>query len=168
MDNQRLILISSENISFTIPKKVVYVSKLVSMMLDVDQDEDEIYLNVASHVLAKIVQFMIYHCDNPPKYIERPLKSTNLEDIIHPWDLEFINVDNGMLCELIIAANYMDIPPLLDLLCAKVALMTQNKTPEQIQEIFNIQTEFSDNEKKVLRDEIKWIDNFRHFYRHLF
>ena len=36
-------------------------------------------------------------------------------DDIDEWDKEFINVDQGTLFEIILAANYMDIQGLLDL-----------------------------------------------------
>ena len=37
------------------------------------------------------------------------------------WDADFVDVDQELLFELILAANYMDIKPLLDLTCAKVS-----------------------------------------------
>lgn len=39
------------------------------------------------------------------------------------WDAKFVEVEQEMLFELILAANYMDIKSLLDLTCAKVASM---------------------------------------------
>ena len=46
------------------------------------------------------------------------------------------------------AANYMDIKPLLDLTCAKVASMIKGKTPEQIRKTFNIQNDFTPAEEE--------------------
>ena len=43
-----------------------------------------------------------------------------------------MDVDQELLFELILAANYMDIKPLLDLTCATVASMIKGKTPEEI------------------------------------
>lgn len=41
----------------------------------IDKDENEIPLpNVKGSVLTKVVQYLTYHIDNPPKTIEKPLK----------------------------------------------------------------------------------------------
>jgi len=37
-----------------------------------------------------------------------------------PWYVEFVNLDHEELFELINAANFLDIKPLLELACAKV------------------------------------------------
>ena len=41
------------------------------------------------------------------------------------------------LFALITAADYLDIPYLIELGCAKVATMIKHKTPEQIKKTFN-------------------------------
>jgi S-phase kinase-associated protein 1 len=47
-----------------------------------DKEENEIPLpNVKSTVLNKVVAYMKYHVDNPPKEIEKPLKSANMNEV---------------------------------------------------------------------------------------
>ena len=53
-------------------------------------------------------------------------------------DARFCEIDQEMLFECILAANYMDIKSLLDLTCAKVASMIKGKTPEEIRKTFNV------------------------------
>ncbi len=66
-----------------------------------------------------------------------------------------MDVDQELLFELILAANYMDIKPLLDLTCATVASMIKGKTPEEIraQRRPRITTNF---EKKTTDRRLSW------------
>ena len=52
----------------------------------------------------------------------------------------------------------MDVKPLLDLTCAKVASMIKGKTPEQIRKTFNIVNDFTPEEEEAVRAENKWYD----------
>jgi S-phase kinase-associated protein 1 len=54
-----------------------------------------------------------------------------------------------MMFDLLLAANYMDIKPLMDLACTRVASMIKGKTPEEIYDAFNITNEDSTVESMV-------------------
>ena len=73
------------------------------------------------------------------------------------WDANFVSIEEQMLFELILAANYMDIQPLLDLACAKVASILKGKTPEEIRQTFNIVNDFTPEEEAQVREENKWV-----------
>ena len=55
--------------------------------------------------------------------IEKPLKSEKMNEVVPEWDAKYVDIEQELLFELILAANYMDIKSLLDLTCAKVASM---------------------------------------------
>jgi len=158
--DEQLKLVSSENEKFPVSRKVAIMSELVKTMAEGDQEEKEIPLpNVKAEVLKKVVAFMKYHSDNPAKEIEKPLKSANMSEVVSQWDADFVDVDQELLFELILAANYMDIKPLLDLTCAKVASMIKGKKPEQIRTTFNIQNDFTPEEEEAVRAENKWAED---------
>merc|ERR1719253_1663580 len=139
-DDETLKLVSQEQEKFTVPIKVARMSELVKTMADTDKEEKEIPLpNVKGPVLAKVVEYMTYHASNPAQEIDKPLKSANMKEVVNPWDANFVDVDQELLFELILAANYMDIKPLLDLTCATVASMIKGKTPEEIRKTFDIE-----------------------------
>lgn len=46
--------------------------------------------------------------------IERPLKSSNMRDIVSEWDATFIEIPTEELMDLVVAANFLIIQPLLD------------------------------------------------------
>lgn len=88
----------------------------------------------------------------------QPLKSANLAEVVPEWDAQFVDVEHEMLFEMILAANYMDIKPLLDLTCAKVATMIKGRSPEEIRRTFNIVNDFTPEEERQVREENKWCD----------
>merc|ERR1719198_1476352 len=100
---------------------------------DEDDAAQEVPLpNVKSAVLTKVIDFCKHHITDPMPEIEKPLKSANMAEVVSEWDAKFVDIEQELLFELILAANYMDIKTLLDLTCAKVASMIKGKTPEEI------------------------------------
>jgi len=157
--DDKLKLVSQEDDKFVVSRKVAMMSELVKTMVEGDREEKEIPLpNVKGTTLGKVVEYMKFHSENPPKDIEKPLKSANMSEVVPAWDADFVDVDQELLFELILAANYMDIKPLLDLTCAKVASMIKGKTPEQIRKAFNIQNDFTPEEEEAVRAENKWAE----------
>ena len=77
-------------------------------------------------------------------------------DQIPKWDEDFFNVDQALVFELILAANYLDIKGLLNLGCKIVAKMIRGKTPEEIRKHFNIKNDFTPEEEEKIRKENEW------------
>ncbi|CAI8058061.1 S-phase kinase-associated protein 1 [Geodia barretti] len=53
------------------------------------------------------------------------------------WEREFVAKNREDVYDLLLAANYLDIKGLLDILCKAVADMIQGKDPQQIRRAFN-------------------------------
>lgn len=167
-DNKNYItLISQEGDKFKILKKEAEMSGLIFTMIKDDDDEDnnednntEIpVVNVKSKILGKVIEFCKYHTEHGQmKEIEKPLKSSNMNDVVDEWDAEFVNVEQEELFEMILAANYLDIKSLLDLTCATVASKIKGKTPEEIRQTFNIVNDFTPEEEAQVREENKWCE----------
>ncbi|EEC51046.1 predicted protein [Phaeodactylum tricornutum CCAP 1055/1] len=156
-------LISKDGDSFSVPLAVAKMSELVKGMIDEDAEDEgdkiEIPLpNVKSQVLNKVIEFCEHHLQEPMTEIEKPLKSQVMADVVQKWYADFVDVEQVLLFELILAANYMDIKPLLDLTCATVAGMIKGKTPEDIRQTFGIQNDFSPEEEAQVREENKWCE----------
>jgi S-phase kinase-associated protein 1 len=114
--------------------------------------------NVKSQVLKKVIEFCEHHLTEPMTEIEKPLKSQNMKEVVQQWYADFVDVEQVLLFELILAANYMDIKPLLDLTCATVASMIKGKSPEEIRTTFNIKNDFSPEEEAQVREENRWCE----------
>jgi S-phase kinase-associated protein 1 len=113
--------------------------------------------NVTRKILEKVIEYCLYHTDHPTPVAEDKKDEKRTDDIID-WDLEFCKVEQGPLFELILAANYLDIKPLLDLTCKTVANMIKGKTPEEIRKTFNIKNDFTPEEEEQVRKENEWCE----------
>ena len=160
-DRKMVDLVSQEGDNFQVEKKVAKMSELVKTMIPEDDDDDqqEIPLpNVKSQILAKVIEFSRHHAEDAMNDIEKPLKSANMNEVVQEWYAQYVDVEQEVLFELILAANYMDIKPLLDLTCATVASMIKDRTPEEIRKTFNIVNDFTPEEEAQVREENKWCE----------
>eukprot|EP00474_Spongospora_subterranea_P008431 CRZ08889.1 hypothetical protein [Spongospora subterranea] len=160
VENDVLTFVTKEQTRFPIQRNLAMTSRLVQKILETDRDETVIPLhNVRGEIMDKIITYMRHHMDNPASEIQKPLKSNNMREVVDDqWDAEFVDVSQDILFELILAANYMDVKPLLDLTCAKVASMLKGKTPEEIRKKFNIVNDFTPEEEAEVRAENRWAD----------
>lgn len=56
------------------------------------------------------------------------------------WDREFAgDLDTQLLLDIILAANFLDIPPLLDACCRAAADQIKGKTPAEMRAHFQLQ-----------------------------
>jgi S-phase kinase-associated protein 1 len=155
-----IVFISQEGERFAVGRRVAHMSELVRTLTEDSGSSEEVPLmDVKSPVLAKVIEFCSHHVDNKLPEIEKPLRSANLADIVPEWDAKFVEVEQEMLFELILAANYMDIKSLLDLTCAKVASMIKGKSPEEIRRTFNIKNDFTPEEEAQVREENRWCED---------
>jgi S-phase kinase-associated protein 1 len=82
-----------------------------------------------------------------------------MSEVVQEWYASFIHTtEQEVLFDLVLAANYMDIKPLLDLCCAKVASLIKGKSPEDIRKTFNIVNDFTPEEEAQVREENKWCE----------
>ena len=153
----------SQFVAYELEPSVARMSELLATMLPpTDEEVTETIeipvIQVKKSILQKVTEFMVHHSQEPMKEIEKPLISANMSEVVTPWYADFIDVEKDTLYEMIAAANYMSIQPLLDLTCAKVASMIKGKSPEQIRQTFNIVNDFTPEEEAQIREENKWCE----------
>ncbi|KAF8511017.1 E3 ubiquitin ligase SCF complex Skp subunit [Hysterangium stoloniferum] len=157
-----VILKTSDEVSFTVEKEVVIRSVLIQNMLeDIGESDQPIPLpNVTSSVLKKVLEYCEHHRGEPlPTGDDDKDETRKRSTDISEWDQKFINVDQEMLFEIILAANYLDIKSLLDVGCKTVANMIKGKTPEEIRKLFNIVNDFTPEEEAQIKKENEWAED---------
>eukprot|EP00542_Grammatophora_oceanica_P017267 CAMPEP_0194048862 /NCGR_PEP_ID=MMETSP0009_2-20130614/28791_1 /TAXON_ID=210454 /ORGANISM="Grammatophora oceanica, Strain CCMP 410" /LENGTH=177 /DNA_ID=CAMNT_0038694869 /DNA_START=66 /DNA_END=599 /DNA_ORIENTATION=+ len=160
--DEQVILVSKENEKFSVPVTAAKLSKIVESTIDTNDDDEhedgktlmEIPMKkVSGAILYKVIEYCTHHQAEPMTEITTPLKSSRIEDMVQPWYAGFIRVEHGILFELVAAANYMDIKPLLDLACLGVAVMIKGKSAEDLRNILNISEYVTPEQQAEIRQE---------------
>jgi S-phase kinase-associated protein 1 len=115
--------------------------------------------NVSADVLGKVIEYCRYYQEDEMRPIQTPLNSNKLEELVQEWYADFVKVDKNLLFDLVAAANFMDIKPLLDLTCLAVSILIKGKSAAELRQMFNISNEFSAEEKaQMARDNNRAFD----------
>ena len=130
-----VLLTTSDNEHFTVDRDVAERSVLIKQMIeDIGETDQPIPLpNVSSSVLTKVrganaggteltqvLEYCSHHRNDPPVPADDTDEMRRRATDISEWDAKFIQVDQEMLFEIILAANYLDIKSLLDIGCKTV------------------------------------------------
>jgi S-phase kinase-associated protein 1 len=151
--SKNLTLLSSENIKVNIDSKSAERSNLLKGLIqDYTEDTDIPMPEIKVDILKKCVEYLIHYKDLEPKEIPKPLPSPNLLDVTDEWDVNFIGIDLDSVFDIINAANYLDIKPLLDLACSKIASTMKGKSAEEIRTIFNLENDLTEDEIKEFEE----------------
>lgn len=176
MAENYVALVSSDGRQFIVPKKAAYMSTTLKNMLDTEQEVDENSLpmdevfvspprpglreglhkmvvvplpNVHTDVLASVIEYCQYHAIDSEKDSDH--RRAMFDDL-------FLGARDGVLMELLVAANYLDIKPLLDLVAKTIADMIRGKSVEEIRTIFGITNDLTPEEEEQIRKENEWCE----------
>jgi S-phase kinase-associated protein 1 len=158
----KIKITSSDDKEFQITKEVAEMSTTIKNMLDDFEGSGSNFPiplpNVLGQHLALVIKYCEYHLEHPTPVSEEKKDEKRTDDIIQ-WDLDFCKeFDQTTLFAMILASNYLDIKPLLDLTCKTVANMIKGKTPEEIRKTFNIKNDFTPEEEELVRKENEWCE----------
>jgi hypothetical protein len=171
-DNSKVILLPGSDIpegkeKIEVTRKEACMSELMKSMLADDDDPNEVpeipLLEVSYETLTKVVEFLRKHASDPMKEIPRPIPTNNLTEMVGEWDANFVKLEQEPLFKLILAANYLDIPSLLDLGICQIACMVKGKEPEEVKKMFNIDMDITPEEEDLVRKQNRTLPTL---YRH--
>ncbi|KAK6775190.1 hypothetical protein RDI58_026191 [Solanum bulbocastanum] len=141
-----LILKSSDGDEFEIEESIAVQSITIKNM--VEDDYTLIPLpNVNTQNLIVIIEYMKKHGE----------KTDSNEEEIKEFDKNFVKDKNYQkMLEIALAANYLHISDLMNLLCMTIADRIKNKSVNAIRKIFNITNDHTSEEETKIREEHKW------------
>ncbi|KAL7274201.1 hypothetical protein RUND412_002899, partial [Rhizina undulata] len=143
-------------------KEVAERSILIKSILeDVGEVTEAIHIpNVNESVLKNVIEWCEYHKGDPPAAADDDAENRKKSTIFDEWDQKFMQVNQEMLFELILAAKYFDIEPLLYVGCKTVANMIKGKSQDNIRKTLNIENDFTPEKEKKIRLENEWAEEY--------
>lgn len=166
-----ITLISGDQVRFSISMAAAKGSGLIVDTLGCEDDDDEdCHANhtkeyepidiprVEADCLEKVIDFLRQHALDPMPPIQQPLVGNSLEEVVtHPWYQSFVlNMERTMLFHVLAAANFMEIPPLIDLTCLWCTFQITGKSPEEIRVLLNFPS-MTPEEEAQAREDHPWV-----------
>ncbi|XP_058202142.1 SKP1-like protein 1 [Rhododendron vialii] len=149
---KKIILRSSDGETFEVDEAVAIQSGVIRQRIENDCADGVFPLaNVTSCVLSKVIEY----CEKHAKSAAPDSNDRAAVDQLKNFDAQFVKVDQAILFDLVLAANYLEMKGLLDLTCQTVRDMIKGKTPEEIRKTFNV-GEFTPEEEEEVRRENRW------------
>ena len=142
-----------------VPVAVASTSELIAGKIkDSGTDEDIPLTRVDKPTMEKVLIFMERMAEHTPPEIEKPLSSTDLSQVVEAWYFDYVNVETEKLFEITLAAEYLNIKPLLELSCAKVASQIKGKSIPEIRQYFSIENDWTPEEEERVMEENRWAE----------
>lgn len=118
-----------------------------------DDDAAELPVPYNSDVMRKVLEFTAQN--------RKPMTVTEFEmwrmEPLPIQDADFVGSDIFFHRELLMAANFLDNKPLLDLCAKRMAERLMNKTPDDIKAMFNSQKTVTEADVAQVRVDYPWL-----------
>nr|XP_029734619.1 S-phase kinase-associated protein 1-like [Aedes albopictus] len=120
---------SADGAVFEVPPQIYKSFKTITSMIEANTIVDVVLVpNVNASSLCKVLRWTEYHMDDSLE------ENNGYPPEICEWDRELLRVEKNMLIELVLAANYLCIQRLLDVLSLVVLDLINNQSPEIVED----------------------------------
>uniref|UniRef100_A0A8R7PXB1 SKP1-like protein n=1 Tax=Triticum urartu TaxID=4572 RepID=A0A8R7PXB1_TRIUA len=147
-----IMLKTSDGDEFEVEEAVAMESLTIRHMIEDECADNEILIpNVDSKILSKVVEYCYKHVHAKPCATaggstcvvasDTAANATLVEDLKN-WDVEFVKVNPTVLYDIILAACYLNIEALVNLISQTMTDMIKGKTTEEIRKMFNLKNDF--------------------------
>lgn len=129
----QVTLRSLDEKSLSFSKKAAVLSVTIKELIeDLGETDIPIPVKVKSVILEKAMEWAEHHKSDFQETVEEGKK------VLNEWDTNFIKkfTDDEMV-DLLLAANYLHMKPLLDLASIQVASLVKGKSPQELRQVLN-------------------------------
>ena len=136
MSDETINLVSSDGEKYTMTRQAAGLSKYLGTVLS-NTEETEHSCVCSGMVLQLVVKYLQIHNGVEPMPIDKPIKSKNMAHICDKKEDAILidSVEEKQLLEFLLAANWMGIPSLVDLVLAKIATIATGNPISKLESI---------------------------------
>lgn len=141
------------------PRDLLEYVGVLNTMADLDKEETEFKFDTVPTRILKIVRDFVEINKADTKLLElpRPLPWLKpIESVVGKQYLEFVDISPLDLLDTINAANYLDVPCLVQLMAAKIAWILHDHTEEEAREIFQCFRPYTKEEYDAVMEDVAW------------
>lgn len=148
-------IITRDGAKYYLAERVYRQSVLLRHLAEeVTIPEEGIELLVDADVFEKILEFMNSHANDDEVSEDYDTFDVMLSD----FDKVFVEMDPTLLFRVTSAANYLNMPVLLELCCKVIADSLKEKTTEEIKKYLAVAETNTVKDEQSVQKEYQWID----------
>ena len=142
-----IIIKSKESTKHELQKNIVkysiYLNNLLSCKEFSNEKQTQIELyNINDEVINKIILFLDYYDKKPYSQLPKPLTTNDLSKFVDDWYINFLEMNFELFIQLINSANFLEIDSIIQICCAKIAILLKEKKQDEIQDLLNVKNDF--------------------------
>ncbi|KAK4487391.1 hypothetical protein RD792_005979 [Penstemon davidsonii] len=149
--SELIFLKTFDKVTFSVERSVITKSITIKNLLDdgcADGGGIIPLHNVNGKTLSIVIDYLTKHAELPNESSEIKVFDNNFTQGLS---------DPKIILDLLLAANYLEIKELLDLISQKIADYIRDKQPEEVRKIFNIENDYTEEEEAAVRNEFPWV-----------
>jgi S-phase kinase-associated protein 1 len=170
MSDELVTIVTSDGKAFQILREIAVWSRTLRDLME-DAAGDVPLPGVNGHTFEKLVAWCMAHKDDPKEVAPAAAPTGGATEVVAGAVLTpppplteadktfFQDMSKEHLFEIILAANFLDIKPLLDVCCRVVANSVLGKTPKEIYADFGVTQELTPEEEAEVRAENPWLED---------
>ncbi|KAJ1836741.1 hypothetical protein LPJ63_000061 [Coemansia sp. RSA 2711] len=145
---------SSDGRCFAVDRDAAFLSTFVKNFVgDLGSGSEPILLpNVRGSILAKVVEYCVHH-KHDARLNKEVADLIQDDGVVEAWDRGFMDVDDSTMLQILYAADYLGVEPLVDLGCLFIARIIRHMPVGEIRQRFGVVDDFTGAQREQIRHE---------------
>uniref|UniRef100_A0A915CAT0 Skp1-related protein n=1 Tax=Parascaris univalens TaxID=6257 RepID=A0A915CAT0_PARUN len=79
---------------------------------------------------------------------------------IPEWDEQYLQMEDRMLFDVVLAANFLNVKMLMEMACKMIAEKMKGRTPEELRAMFSVENDLTEEDVERISQENSWCEGW--------